>query len=77
MSDDTADNTENNSLFSNLVNKVKYKAHTVAYDPQANEFAKQQAAKRRLKKSLNNLHLLIILRIHKRMIQINLTAKDF
>jgi Ca2+/Na+ antiporter len=41
--DDTAQG--DNSFFTNLVNKVKYKAHKAAYDPNANEFAKKQAEK--------------------------------
>lgn len=35
--------TDSNSLLTNLKNKVTYKAHSVVYDPKANEFAQQQA----------------------------------
>ena len=44
MSDTTTTNIpDNTSFFSNLVNTVKYKAHTAVYDPNAEEYAKKQA----------------------------------
>jgi hypothetical protein len=49
MSDTTTTNTpsatpNNTSFFSNLVNTVKYKAHKAVYDPNAEEYAKNQAS---------------------------------
>lgn len=41
MSDTSTPN--NTSIFSNLVNTVKYKAHKAVYDPNAEEYAKKQA----------------------------------
>ena len=38
--------TESTSIIGNLVNKVKYKAYKAAYDPQANEFAKEETKKK-------------------------------
>jgi hypothetical protein len=50
MSDNTdnntsLDNTDDTSLLSNLKNKLTYKIHNVAYDPNANKFAAERAKK--------------------------------
>lgn len=46
MSDTINDPDTSTSLFSNLVNKAKYKAFKAAYDPKANEFAKEEAKRK-------------------------------
>ena len=50
MSDNTdtnIDNTDDTSLLSNLKNKLTYKLHNVAYDPNANKFAAERAKKQK------------------------------
>jgi hypothetical protein len=49
MSDnsDTTDDGSDTSLFGNLTNKLKYKIHKAAYDPNANKFAEEQAKKKK------------------------------
>lgn len=39
------------SLFSNIVNKAKYKAFKAAYDPKANEFAKEEVKRKEEEKA--------------------------
>jgi hypothetical protein len=47
MSDTTTEEPDTStSLFSNIVNKAKYKAFKAAYDPKANEFAKEEAKRK-------------------------------
>lgn len=48
MSDTTTPDTPDtsNSIFGNFINKVKYKAYKAAYDPQANEFVKEEAKRK-------------------------------
>ena len=47
MSDTTTEEPDTStSLFSNIINKAKYKAFKAAYDPKANEFAKEEAKRK-------------------------------
>jgi hypothetical protein len=47
MSDTTTEEPDTStSLFSNIVNKAKYRAFKAAYDPKANEFAKEEAKRK-------------------------------
>lgn len=52
MSDntDTTQDIDDNSLWTNLTNKIKYKVHKAAYDPNANKFAQKEAEKEKEKK---------------------------
>jgi hypothetical protein len=43
--DTSVDNTDDTSILSNLKNKLTYKLHNVAYDPNANKFAAERAKK--------------------------------
>ena len=43
--DTTVDNTDDTSLLGNLKNKLTYKLHNAAYDPNANKFAAERAKK--------------------------------
>lgn len=47
MSDNTNPDTGNDSLWSNLKNKVAYKIHNAATDPNANKFAAERAKKQK------------------------------
>ncbi len=50
MSDNTntdTDNIDDTSLLTNLKNKLTYKLHNAAYDPNANKFALEQAKKKK------------------------------
>ena len=49
MSDnsDTTDEGSTSSLFSNLINKLKYNLHKAVYDPNANKFIEEQAKKKK------------------------------
>jgi hypothetical protein len=46
---DTDDIDTDNSFLTNLTNKVIYKAHKIAYDPNANKFAKKEDSKKEIK----------------------------
>jgi hypothetical protein len=52
MSD--TDSSQNDSLWSNLTNKITYKLHKAAYDPDANQFAQQKQAQAQAQQADSN-----------------------